>query len=442
MDVGFNEKHFASNINKTFNWKIQKNEICSLLNFENNERAELHSSVSKKMTISIGNTNMEDSSINNLYLQNKYEDIVNCDISNDLSNYEKFSQDANGLINHSTKMNKLKLSENRAADISAGLCNLKAVVFLILWYFFSFTTLFLNKYILAYQKGDPTILGIMQMFCCAVCGYIQLRFPCGLYKKIPPRKVTFQCLLRMGLVGSLRFSTVLLGLIALWYVPVSFAETVKSSAPVFTVVISRIILGDKTSLLVIFSLFPVMGGLALCSANELSFNALGFIAAMATNLSECFQNVYSKMLLSGEKITYSPPELQCFSSLASVGIQIPASIMLVNFPKVWASLNQEMILILVLGGISFHCQSIMEYTLLGYISPVTHSIANTTKRALLIWLSVLTFGNKVTFLSGLGTMIVIFGVLLYNKAQELTVRTQKSSIPSYSAGAKGGVHAI
>ncbi|XP_067144761.1 solute carrier family 35 member E2A-like [Centruroides vittatus] len=394
------------------------------------------------MTISVKNSNMDNSDTENLRLQSKYDAIVNCDNSDDLDNYQKLSQIPNGLINHSSKMNKLKSSDCHIVDISRGLCNWKAIIFLVLWYFFSFTTLFLNKYILAYRKGDPTVLGIVQMFCCAICGYIQLHFSCGLYKKLPPRKITLQCLLRMALVGSLRFSTVLLGLIALWYVPVSFAETVKSSAPVFTVVISRLILGDKTSLLVISSLFPVMGGLALCSANELSFNTLGFIAAVATNLSECFQNVYSKMLLSGEKVTYSPPELQCFSSLASIGVQIPASIMLVNFPKVWAGLNHEMILILVLGGVSFHCQSLMEYMLLGYISPVTHSVANTTKRALLIWLSVLTFGNKVTFLSGLGTMIVIFGVVFYNKAQELTMRTPTPIVPPFSAGAKGGVHAI
>ena len=47
-----------------------------------------------------------------------------------------------------------------------------------------------------------------------------------------------------------------------------------------------------------------------------------------------------------------------------------------------------------------------------------YSVANTAKRAFLIWMSVLLFGNPVTVLSGLGTCTVIVGVLLYNKAQE------------------------
>lgn len=40
-----------------------------------------------------------------------------------------------------------------------------------------------------------------------------------------------------------RFITVLLGLISIDYVAVSFTETIKSSAPIFTVFISRAILG-------------------------------------------------------------------------------------------------------------------------------------------------------------------------------------------------------
>lgn len=51
-----------------------------------------------------------------------------------------------------------------------------------------------------------------------------------------------------------------------------------------------------------------------------------------------------------------------------------------------------------------------------------HSVANTAKRAFLIWVSVMLFGNEVTMLSGLGTAIVILGVLLYNKAREVDLR--------------------
>jgi len=46
-----------------------------------------------------------------------------------------------------------------------------------------------------------------------------------------------------------------------------------------------------------------------------------------------------------------------------------------------------------------------------------YSVCNTVKRAMAIWLSVLVYGNEITFLGGFGTVVVILGVLLYNKAR-------------------------
>ena len=102
----------------------------------------------------------------------------------------------------------------------------------------------------------------------------------------------------MASVGLMRVLTVVLGLVSLKYVAVSFTETIKSSAPFFTVIFARLMLGEVTSWKVNLSLVPVVGGLALCSATELSFNAIGFSAAVFNNCIDCIQNVFSKKLLS------------------------------------------------------------------------------------------------------------------------------------------------
>ena len=54
----------------------------------------------------------------------------------------------------------------------------------------------------------------------------------------------------MAVVGVMRVVTVILGLVSLKYIAVSFTETVKSSAPFFTVVIARLMLGERTSFMV------------------------------------------------------------------------------------------------------------------------------------------------------------------------------------------------
>ena len=48
----------------------------------------------------------------------------------------------------------------------------------------------------------------------------------------------------------MRVVTVVLGLVSLKYVAVSFTETVKSSAPFFTVIFARIMLNERTSVMV------------------------------------------------------------------------------------------------------------------------------------------------------------------------------------------------
>uniref|UniRef100_A0A3B4AZT1 Sugar phosphate transporter domain-containing protein n=1 Tax=Periophthalmus magnuspinnatus TaxID=409849 RepID=A0A3B4AZT1_9GOBI len=215
------------------------------------------------------------------------------------------------------------------------------------------------------------------------------------------------------------FVTVVLGLVSLKNVAVSFAETVKSSAPIFTVIMSRLILGEYTGLWVNLSLFPVMAGLALCTATELSFNMLGFSAALSTNIMDCLQNVFSKKLLSGDTYKFSPPELQFYTSAAAVIMLIPAwGFLLIPEKSRSLYLSQDVLLLLLFDGALFHLQSVTAYALMGRISPVTFSVASTVKHALSVWLSVIVFSNHVTLLSAVGTIFVFIGVFLYNKARQ------------------------
>ncbi|KAF6017856.1 hypothetical protein EB796_023839 [Bugula neritina] len=136
--------------------------------------------------------------------------------------------------------------------------NFKALIYLVFWYMFSAGTLFSNKYILSYLDGNPSLLGCSQVCVTTVCGYFQLRI-CTNVRRKHKQKSTF--VFNLVLLGAMRFTTVVLGLVALKYVSVSFTETIKSSAPVFTVLITWLILKERTHICVIFSLIPIMVGL-------------------------------------------------------------------------------------------------------------------------------------------------------------------------------------
>ena len=69
---------------------------------------------------------------------------------------------------------------------------------------------------------------------------------------------------------------------------------------------------------------------------------------------------------------FRPAELQFYTSIASVGVQIPACFLMMELDKVHNNLDLTMLFFLLMNGIFFHFQSISAYVLMDYISPVTH----------------------------------------------------------------------
>ena len=62
------------------------------------------------------------------------------------------------------------------------------------------------------------------------------------------------------------------------------------------------------------------------------------------------------------------------------------------------------------------------------VSPVTMSVSNCAKRAMLIVLSIIYFGNMVGLFTWLGMALIIVGVFGYNKAR--TVQQQQDKVPN------------
>ena len=86
-----------------------------------------------------------------------------------------------------------------------------------------------------------------------------------------------------------------------------------------------------------------------------------------------------------------------------------------------ASLHAGMSLtkLLIIDAIFYHLQSVSAYCTMGCVSPVSQSVANTLKRALLVWASILYFGNPVTNSGIAGIVMVVSGVFLYNHVRRI-----------------------
>ena len=90
--------------------------------------------------------------------------------------------------------------------------------------------------------------GANQLVISVVSGFIQLQFFTKLDSSLHRNPKFMKNVFRhMLYIGAYRCATIVLGLISLKYIAVSFVATIKSSSPLFTVLISRIILQERTS---------------------------------------------------------------------------------------------------------------------------------------------------------------------------------------------------
>ena len=70
-----------------------------------------------------------------------------------------------------------------------------------------------------------------------------------------------------------------------------------------------------------------------------------------------------------------------------------------------------------LHGIWRSLHATHRYCVVDRLSPVSTSVANTLKRSLLIFLTIIYFGNEMTVESAGGVVVVVCGVGLYNWAR-------------------------
>ncbi|XP_010248507.1 PREDICTED: triose phosphate/phosphate translocator, non-green plastid, chloroplastic-like [Nelumbo nucifera] len=208
-------------------------------------------------------------------------------------------------------------------------------------------------------------------------------------------------------------------------VAVSFTHTIKAMEPFFSVILSALFLGEIPTLLVVSSLLPIVGGVALASLTEASFNWAGFWSAMASNLSNQSRNVLSKKFMVKKEESLDNITLFSIITIMSFILLAPVTLFMegVKFTPSYlqsAGLNvREVCVRSLLAGLCFHAYQQVSYMILQRVSPVTHSVGNCVKRVVVIVTSVLFFRTPVSPINSLGTGVALAGVFLYSRVKRI-----------------------
>eukprot|EP00887_Chlorella_sp_A99_P002025 scaffold18.g2025.t1 len=281
------------------------------------------------------------------------------------------------------------------------------------WYLANIYFNIYNKQVLKSFPYPITITALQfaigSVIACAMWGL-------GLHKKPEGAKEAVVSVSPLAVVHTLGNS---LTNISLGAVAVSFTHTIKALEPFFSVLLSAMFLNDRPSLPVLLSLFPLIGGVALASASEISFTWKGFLSAMGSNLTFQSRNVLSKKFMTKGKGSLDNINLFSIITILSFFLLMPIAL-LVDGPVASQLLaSSDLATKALLAGVCFHAYQQVSYMILQRVSPVTHSIGNCVKRVVVIVASVIVFQNPVTRQNALGTAIALAGVFLYSQAKRL-----------------------
>lgn len=227
----------------------------------------------------------------------------------------------------------------------------------------------------------------------------------------------------VGLWASLAhaFSVMALGAGA-----VSFGQIVKAGEPVFAAATNAILLKDIDHPMVYAALLPIIGGVGLASLKELSFTWTALIAASLANQAAAFKNVVSKGVMGkpwakalGPQNTYAVVTiLALLATLPFVAFFDAKDFVSVYNQVIKAGTGADVIKYSLFSGLSFYLYNEASFLALERLSPVTHSVANTLKRVVIIVASCIVFQTPMTLLGGIGSGVAVAGTLLYSLAKK------------------------
>jgi len=254
-------------------------------------------------------------------------------------------------------------------------------------------------------------------------------------------RLTWEQLRQVSVVAFWLAAGHVLSTVAPAYGTVAFTNVVKTLEPLFTCLFSAVFLKQVFALPVYLSLLLVIFGVALASANEVSFSTISLVSGLLSNVAFAMRAISAKKLMTkpvGDNM--DARNLYAVLTLVALVTILPLALVaeggsivqgtMETIEKVGAS---KLLRMLLLCGLSHYTYNECAFLALSSIHPVTHAVANTIKRIAVIVVSVLYFSNPLTPTGALGSAIAIVGVLLYSLA-----KATSSPPPSIVAAAAGG----
>jgi drug/metabolite transporter (DMT)-like permease len=220
----------------------------------------------------------------------------------------------------------------------------------------------------------------------------------------------------------------------------SFAETIKSSEPVSSVILGYYLLNEVASTWTYLTLLPICLGVALACLADYNFHLYGFLFALLSNFCFSYRAVIAKQLyhlaltLSASSQTSkattqdsSLDEIQLFHSISLIGVVIvtPFTVFLeahsilerVSADSFTMQTRLFVAMCCLINGVGYTMYNVLSFYALRRSDVITHAVLNVFRRVVIITSSIFFFHVRVTPLNLCGIVLAIFGVVAFTSSR-------------------------
>lgn len=209
--------------------------------------------------------------------------------------------------------------------------------------------------------------------------------------------------------------------VSLAMVSVAFHQILRSTVPVFTILIYRLYYGRSYSTQTYISLIPIILGVGLVTYGDYYFTRLGFLLTLLGVVLAAVKTVVTNRVMTGTRKI--PPlefllrmcPLAAIQSLLYAYFTGEGALFLVYVDE--GHLTQYQIFALLSNAIIAFLLNISSFQTNKVAGALTMTVCGNVKQVLTVLLGIVMFNVKVGLWNGLGMVIALAGAAYYSKVE-------------------------
>jgi len=281
------------------------------------------------------------------------------------------------------------------------------------WYTINIGIVLLNKVVISDHFSFPVTLTLLHQGFCYLLATLCVKLGIAEEQHLTSRKQLWSviCL-------SQAFTlSIVTGIWALKYIPVSFDQAIGSTTPAFTALLTIIIIGRYERMVTYVTLVPVIVGILIASKGEPGFDMLGFLLSVTATAARGTKSVMQQVLLSEDGVKLDSINALRHMCPWAVVVLIPASLIFEGSVP-WQVLtsvgnDHQWKGALALNIIMAFLVNLFNLLVTKHTSALTIQVLGNAKGVVAAVISVMLFKNEVTALGAFGYTVTVAGTGLY-----------------------------